>query len=242
MIKQLNVTLPTRWSELTPSQLLFVANQLLRQPAETELLANCFLKFAGFYPMSMRVTDGCYTFMKGWFGEVHIHPEEFADMACSLEWILGGITLFEPPLKIKGYYAVHYKLYEVSLEDYLIADSMYLAYAQTNNEQFLNNLLAVIYPSRRSLEKHAKRFRKVPLALKYAVFLWFTGLKAWIIEQYPYLFSGSGGEFVSPSESAKSIIAALNGGDITKNAVIKESYVHEALDELNRQSKQAQKL
>jgi len=242
MIKQLNINLPTRWSELTPSQLLFVAGQLLRQPQETELLTNCFLKFAGLYPMSMSIADGHYTFMKGWFNEVRIHPEEFADMACSLEWILAGITLFEPPLKIKGCYAVHYKLYEVSLEDYLIADSMYLAYAQTSNEQFLNTLLAVVYPSRHSTEKHAKHFRKVPLALKYVVFLWFTGLKSWIITQYPYLFSGSGGEFVSPAESAKSIIAALNGGDITKNAVIKQSYVHEALDELNCQSQHAQKL
>jgi hypothetical protein len=244
-MSELNLTLPAGWHELTEKQLDYFAILLLNKVPEPELLARCFMRFSGLCLVRQNpiiIQDAlCYLYKKKKCGEHWINIGLFADMVSSLEWLLEDVKLFKNPVKIGALIGCNYKLFGISLEEYLIADQMYLSYAHTNNVEYLDRMIAVLYRRKsdrwnegKKLSRWVRRFSQISLHRKYVVYLWFTGVKAWIIETYPYIFQSSGGESQSSTQLVMSILAALNLGDISKNPEIKRTEVHEALDMLNR--------
>jgi hypothetical protein len=244
-MKELQLTIPEGWHQLTEPQLEYLANLLLNKVPEQELLIRCFNRFSGLClvrenPVIIQEAL-CYFFRKKKCGEHFIPVDLFADMVSRLDWIIQDVKLFKNPEKIKGYHACNHKLYGLTLEEYLIADQMYIAYAQTEKTEYLDKMVAIFYRLKndrweegKNLHTWIRRFRNVPHKRKHIVFLWYTGVKAWIIETYPYIFSTAGGEPISPTQSVLGILAVLNSGDVSKNPEIKKTELHEALDMLNR--------
>lgn len=248
-MRTLHLTLPRHWGQLTEKQLIYFSRLLLAKVPEPELLARCFMKFSGLFliqhnPKIVKERDRdvlCYEYTKKGEGKSLIDVDTFTDLVSRLDWMVEGVKIFHNIAQIKRYHGCNYKLFDITLEQYLIADNMYLAYAKTNDLQYLNRMVAVFYRKRSDkwqegehLTAWAKRFAKVDMAVKYSVFLWFTGVKSWLIIKYPNIFSGPGGEVSSPTDSIMCILSALSEGDVTKNAEIKRTNVHEALDVLNK--------
>jgi hypothetical protein len=244
-MKELYLTVPEGWHQVTEKQLEYVARLLYHKMPEPEFLSRCFMRFSGLSLLQRspviidEIPHYCFTHNKK---RHYIDVDTFTDLTHKLDWILRDVGLFKNPAKIGSYIGCNYKLYGVSFEEFLIADQMYIAYSSTSKEEFINKLIAICYRKPNETWDEGKqlairtiRFENIPMRQKYMIYLWFTGLKAWIIGKYPYVFSSSGkGIPVSPNEAVLSTLAALNGGDITKNPEIKRTEAHEALDMLNR--------
>lgn len=245
-MKELHLTLPRSWAELSEDQALYISKIILDNISELELMTRCFMRFTGIRIIPKKALPAYFWFR--YKKETHlIDADTFGNMISWLDWIKEEVKLFKNPAKIGRYVGCNFKLFGISLEEYLLADQMYIAYSKSNKMEFLNKLVAICYRKKtdswnegKKLAKWTRRFRFTPKYKKYLVYLWFTGVKASIIETYPYIFqTDSGGSITSATahESVLSILATLSQGDISKYNWVKRVEVHEALDMLNRKCK-----
>jgi hypothetical protein len=248
----INITLPQKWDQLSEQQLEFVSKLLLREVPEVELITRCFFHFSGIKILSKDpvMLDGelCYEFKKSGSGRFPLDIDLTTSIIQRMEWITHEITLFANPARIKRYTGCHFKLYGVTLEEWLIVDQMYIGFAKTKDVKFLDNMLAILYtkPGEKwdtavSLSDRAKRFKRVPLFRKYLIFLWYTSVKLWLRTKYTYLFSDAGGKTVqSANDYVMGLLSSLNEGDVTHNPQIKATECHEVFYELNRKIEKSQ--
>lgn len=233
----LNLSLPQKWDDLSPQQLRYVAAQYLAKVAPTQMLVNCALYFSGLQPLPVS-NHQHHILLHRYRRIVRIPKDQFVAIVDALQWLHTPVTLFALPAKMKGIRSVNYKLYQVTLEQFLSADSMYMAYSVTGDKAFLDRLAAIAYPATRFKTWKGFRLSRASMASKYIVYMWFTSVKAWLIDKYPYLYSGSSEGAVDPVESVMSLLNALSQGDVTKNPQVKLAPVHEALDSLNRRAQE----
>lgn len=243
---ELRLTVPSGWDKLTDEQLEYFGKVLQLEIGNEELVTRCFLKFTG-----LRVMNSDPQLIKGqyWYllkrkksGKFWLNVDTFSDMVSKLDWLAGEVSLFHNPSRIKGCQGCHWKMYGVSLEEYLLADQAYISFIRTKDQRFIFMLLAVLYrmPTEsfdegKNVERNAHRFRKVSKATLHIIILWYSQVKLWMKQKYPYLFSESGG---TPAESVSDyvmgLVTALNNGDITLNEKIRKTDLHEVFFELNR--------
>jgi hypothetical protein len=184
----------------------------------------------------------CYVFSLHGAGKFLLDVERFAEMVDRLSFLEKDVTLFELPLALKNFNACDSLLYGIRLDEWLLADQMYAEYSRTKDDRFLNMMLAVFYrkPGEKwddgnSTEARAKRFRKVPAHRKYIVYLWYTGVKLWLMQKYWHVFNGSESTgSTPPDEIFMGMLSSLNEGKVADNGTIKATEVHEVLYELNR--------
>ncbi len=253
MNQVINITLPERWDQLSEKQLEYVAKLFLREIPTVDLITHCFFRFSGIKILQKDpvMLDGelCYQFKKSGSGRFPLDIDLTTSIIQRLEWLTGEITLFHNPEKIKKYTGCHFKLYGLTLEQWLVADQMYIGFAKTKDIKFLDNMLAILYTSpgeqlndSSSLEDRSKRFRRVPRFRKYLVFMWYTSVKLWLRIKYPYLFSDGPGSTIgqSANDYVMGLLSALNEGDVTHNPQIKATGCHEVFYELNRKIEKSQ--
>lgn len=247
-MKELHLTLPRTWAELTEPQALYLSKILLENISELEMLTRCFMHFTGIRIIPKRALPAYFWFR--YKKETHlIDADTFSTMISSLDWIKEEVKLFKNPAKIGRFTGCNYKLNGITLEEYLIADNLYMAYSKTQKAEFLNKFVAVFYRKKsdywnegKKLTRWANRFRFTRKHKKHLVYLWFTGVKAWIIETYPYPFQGDGSTSLTPStpsDTVLSILSTLSCGDISKYDQIKKTEFRAALDMLNRKCQPA---
>lgn len=254
MITKVELSVPECWEKLSLPQLQYISKLRIMELSEQELATRCFLKFSGLdmekKDPSMINGELCYVFRKKGIGRFILDVDRFTDMVSRMDWINGEISLFHNPERVNGYTGCHWKLYGLSLEEYLVADQMYAAYIRTNDQRFIVNMMAVLYrkpeeafAEGKHIEKHARRFRNVPMATKLLIVMWYTGLKMWIIKKYPYLFSSDGSAAPqSANDYVMGLISAMNNGDVTHNPQIRATEVHEIFFEFNLKIERSQKL
>jgi len=255
MIAQsLNITLPESWDQLTEQQLEYVSRLLLNEMPEVELRTRCFLNFTDIKLLHQdaQLIDGemYFLFKKKGIGKFNLDVDMVATITNRLSWITSDITLFKNPGRIGKYTGCHFKLYGLTLEEWIIADQMYIGYAKTKDFKFLDNMLAILYKKENetwnasaNLECRAKRFTDIKPEIKYLVFLWYTSCKLWLKIKYPYLFAAPDGTKTghqSANDYVMGLLSALNEGDITHNPQIKATECHEVFYELNRKIEKAQ--
>lgn len=204
MNKQLNITLPESWAQLSEHQIAFVSKLLYMEVPELELITRCFLEFSGITILSkdpeLVVTNDapegelCYWFKKSGTGKFCLDVDLSSTLIHSLDFLVNEITLFKNPAKLGQYTGCNFKLYGLSLEEWIIIDQMYIGYAKTKNIKFLDNMLAVSYtlPGEKwdesaDLNKRASRFTAIPEHSRYIIFLWYTSCKLWLKVKYPFL-------------------------------------------------------
>lgn len=252
--RKVNLISVSGWDKLTEKQLLAIAS-LMRQPNyEKSLVTKAFLKING-----LRVKKGfvyttnadgqnykSYIFQKNGYRPFTISANIFASMVKKLEWLDGEITPFRCLAKLSGRKAPNHLLFGTSLEQFLYAENLCNNYMATRQVKYLRQLAAVYYKPDKAIFKSekvnqwAKKYRFVKTARLYAIFLWFSGIKQWIIKKYPYVFSTSGtGKQHAPDESILNLLSALNQGDITRNEKILKTHVHEAMYQLNLMAEKA---
>jgi len=245
---------PTEFGKMSMKQLAYFSRLLLKKLGPEEVKMLCLLKFTGLKlmqksPVKNEDEQDCYLFKLKNTGTFLIDVDRVTDMLTRLDFLDKDVTLFDLPETIGRYNACDSRLYGIRLDEWLLADRMYGEFSRTKDVKFLNLMLAVFYRETGeqwndgdSVEKWARRFRWVPLYRKYIVFLWYTGVKLWLINKYWHVFNGGESTGETPGdEMIMGLLSSLNDGKVADNNIIKSSEVHEALYELNRKIEYSKK-
>lgn len=250
-MRTINLTSPQNWQELTPKQLLFISDLYLNKYEESEFLTRALIGLTGLIPIPHKVEAAemqlLFSFRTPEEKPFQLTASEMHEMAFRLKWLLDPPGLCTPPDFMK-YIPVNNRLFGVPLEQYLLADAHYIRFAKTKDRSILDKFAAALYRSNenelwsdQSWKKRIPHFTLLSMAELNAVFIWFTGVKAFIMSKYPYVFPGSTGSGAesAPDEQILQLLANLNGGDVTRNRLIMETHVHEVLYELNLKIEQS---
>lgn len=245
---RIDVTLPKSWHDLTQVQFLKVTRLFLKNYQEHQLLSQALFILTGWNIIPWRMIQNTKE------TEFMVKPEKgdsfwisagmFYTLTTKLKWIIENIQLPAAVPGIRGFALPNVKLYGTTLEQYLMADNFLQAYQSTHKPEYLNLLMASLFLRKgeefnaEMVTPNARRFRCVSFYRKNAVLFWFLGVKDWLASKYPYVFSGTSSD-LSPYDAVINLMAALNGGDITRNKLILQSHLHEALNELNLLSQQS---
>lgn len=234
----LDITLPTKWGDLTAEQVSRVAYYLSLGLAETEFLVQLAAELADLKPRGMRA-DGAWLFYHRDRGNVALTEEHVAAIAKALKWTLGEVTPMAAPL-LDGYPTPDDALYGILLEQFLTADSACSAYIRLKTPEPLRVLAAALYarggfvPER--LQAEAQRIKYLPAWQLHAVFLWFMGAKQLLAKRFPFVFAGSGdpdAPAAKGSDVLLGLLSSLNEGRVVDNERLKRIDVYEAFHELN---------
>jgi hypothetical protein len=235
-----DVALPQNWSQLTPTQVTFVAKQRIESPDTTEFMTQCLLHFMGLRPQKgVNVSDTTtalqFNFSNG-KEVVKIDSVTILYLFERIEWLNTTFGIMKPP-KIEGYKSPEHQLHQTTLEQFVHIDKCYSDFMATQNTDHLRQFFALLYTP--------KRITKITDLDRMAVVYWYSALKIWLRDKYEYVFSG-GYEEEEYEETAVEdylipMIASLNEGRPADNEAIKKGMMHEMLFELNRKIEQSQK-
>ena len=235
---RIDLNLPKGWKDITGKQLVVLSNVFLKRMKKPDFMIRCFLVFSGWKILKRRDfrEDGKRQF---WFKSekqtFYIDSDLFHTLLSSLNFLTEKIELPAGNPQIKGYKSCNHKLYNVTLESFLEADNFFKAFSTTEKRVFLKKLFRVLYKKKRWIV-----FHRVSMSEKYAVFLWFSGVKNYLVNKYPYLFSSGAGNS-DPEEEILSLLTSLNGGKPHDNERILKTHVHECFYELNLKIENAPK-
>lgn len=241
-MRKIELKLPKGWNQLKKGELETVAGYFLRYKSKPEILTRCFLLFSGWkivrWDRLAGLEQGYGYFTKKGESLFRVDPDTFTGLAKNLEWITKEYTLPSYVPRIRGLDTPNLILYKATLEQYLMADNFYIRFITTGNFGDLDKMIATLYCRNITdidLERRARRIARQKKSIRYAVFIWFCGLKSWLRDKYPCIFAGYEPDAGRPQDEAiLGLLTALNGGDITKNRIILNTGVHEALYELNQ--------
>lgn len=242
---ELRLYIPTRWQDLSAKQLLFVANLYRFNQGEADFLTRALLFLTGLRVVVGKKNTFAHKSIKK---EVIIDPEEMAVMTEKCRYLL-EIDEIKPLQWIRLARARHYRLYNATLEEYLMAENYYFAYVQTRETKHLDNLIAVLYraPWHRwdaeKIQTRARRFCSLPDETKNAVFMWYVGFRTFVPRRCPTLFKPGGkSNSFNVRNYINGVIHTLNNGDITLTDRLLRSPLWYALDEMELRAKDAEEM
>ncbi len=197
---ELRLNLPQSTAQLTPRQLKAISWLFLLGLPESEFLIKAFLFLSGLRVYVKSQAPEASSQKPTWF--IHkslkkpfiIDADLLSEMAKQCSFLLEPAELH--PLRwIRLARARHFRLYNATFEEYLMAENYYFAYVETRKTEHLDNLVAVLYrrPCHRwnasKIRSRGLQFRKVSPELKHSVFMWYSGFRAYVPKRCPHLFS-----------------------------------------------------
>jgi hypothetical protein len=236
---RIDLNLPKKWGDISGEKLLPLARLFLRYQERPDFLTRCFILFSEWQVLHRREFVADYK-LQYWFRKdkqkFHIPVELFQTLVDELKFLSEKIELPGGNPQIKGYKACNHKLYNVTLETFLEAENFLKAFVATGKGTYLSKLFKTLYVKKRRLVLH-----RVTRYEKYAVFLWFSGVKNFMVNKYPYLFAEGNGVEADPEEAILNLLSALNDGKPHDNERIFRTHVHECFYELNYKIENAPK-
>lgn len=242
---ELNLHIPTALHELTPKQLKFVSRLFLNQRMETDFLLKAFLFFTELKLLTERKPDedGARWFLHPSQRNPFIIDNEILAIMCNKCRFLLTPGEVKPIKWIRFARARHFRLYNVTFGEYLMAENFYFAYIETKEERHLDNLMAVLYraPWQRynegKIQSRAQRFSTVPAEVKNSVFMWYVGFRAFVPKRCPSLFSRKkSSRPFTVRGYINGMIHQLSDGDITRRGTLEKQPLWHALDEMEQRA------
>jgi hypothetical protein len=231
--------------ELTRSQLIFVSWLFLSGISEPEFLVKAFLYISGLKLITHKspALDGArwyrHSFLKAPF---LITPDDMVVMADKCRFLLLPDEI-KPLPWIRFARARHFRLYNATFEEYLMAENYYFAFCETKDPLHLDNLISVLYrrPWKRwkasKIQPRSRIFQTVDPAIKNSVFMWYIGFRSYVPKRCKSLFSGKkSGNAFSPRNYINGMVHQLTNGDITVKQTLLKQPVWDALDELEQRA------
>lgn len=236
----LNLTLPTCWQELTASQLRYVFFLLSQNYAAEEVKTFCLCRFGGLKVLERTAAGFRVLFNNSLH---HLTALQVAEQLPHLAW-LDSLPLVPVRLPEVGKHkAVAADLSGVQFADYLACDNLYTGYLQTQRNDLLRDMAAILYKA-----------DDITLTAEetISVFYWFASLKTYYQRRFRYLFA--------PADRADNLLAdnqdtaqrlqtamdnqirALTKGDITKETQVLATDTIRALTELDAMAREYQDL
>ena len=241
MPMDLNISLPTCWQELTPKQLRYVFFLLSQNYTADEVKTYCLCRFGGLTVVER--TDKGYL-IKHEQNTHLITALQIAEQLSHLAW-LDDLPKYPTRLpKIGKHQAPAADLTGVAFSDYLCCDNLYTGYLQTQRNDLLTEIAAILYKAPDITLSPEENI---------SIFYWFSSLKAYYQRRFSYLFStepAQGGNLLSDQRSMQdklqtamdNQIRALTKGDVTKEDQVLQTDTIRALTELNAMAREYQEI
>ncbi len=248
----LNISLPSKWLDLSNSQLLFVAKLFNSDFSKfrTQFLTLAFFRLSNARISGKPTADIFLLKIKG--QKIFEMPISLlTSITNKLDWLLGEVTEVKPLKRILFASPVNYRLYNTTFEQFLTAENYYIAFSETNEMKYLNMLVASLYSlplhkfNAKKISSRSKWFFLASVHSKFTVFLWFSGFRAHISNEFPELFDVSGNpkkkEPINIKSHIMGFVRGLTEGDITRSDSVYKSDTWTALYELNEKAKSGTK-
>lgn len=181
------VLVPQSWDELTSDQFIQVIRYITGASSEDKL-------FAAILGIRMRLIKRIDTFILYKLGELlsflnddNIKLDHFIIPALKT----GRQTLHAPSVRLS----------DVSLQQFMSADTFFSYYVITQREEFINKLVASLYLTKLEtfvqkdknsrlvdIDKKILTLKKIPYTTRYAIFLNWSFIKNWLGHIFPYMF------------------------------------------------------
>jgi hypothetical protein len=161
-----------------------------------------------------------------------------------------------PSFKVGGtiYYGPADRLFNITLSEFIHAETNLTRYSNTKEIQYLDNLIAILYRPQKNIirrsssrfdgdrrtpfndhkfEKRASKIRKLNHNIKICIYLFYQGCQWWYQQRFPHVFShkksseNNGLGFLN-------LVDALAGDDVTLTEKIPGSYLMQVMVHLER--------
>ena len=268
--KIFDIKLPTSWAELSDKQLLLIFNLFARDLSAAEVKTLCLMKWNSCYKREQSQTrlnfvKRCKNRLKGNRLKVlcQLPDKRFlvkrkgepevplsARQVQQVTTVLDFLDAFAPvPVRISSigrHKAIAADFEKVPFEQYLYVDNLFQGYLNTQQKELLVQMAQVLYGSDKV---------KPTQAHLVGVFYWMASLKQYFAQMFPNFYKpapatengGSLGDkqanlFRNLRDATNSMIRALTGGDITKEAQIMKMDTRRALTELDAKAKEVETL
>ena len=249
-MEKVALTAPSNWGEMTEKQMLYVAKLQVAGMEEDRIWLNCFLRFTGLKPVGNSKSEH-YFCKKGVKGIITLQIGEVMSFKNSFKFTTRSYVGIKPLAKMGKFVPCDELLRDIHFLQYLDIENYYQAYIFTQNEHFLNLLLATLYRKQGEkynnvlTEKRTGYFLKRSKEEKLLTIMWIIGVKEYFTKKFRYLFAPESQDEEQPDSPpdmyaiVQNQVRALTDGDITKREKVLEANVWDALDELNEKVRES---
>lgn len=244
-----DLSLPTSWEELTDKQLLMVYGLFARKLSAAEVKTLCLIKWNKLTILA-RLRKHKYLVQRN-RSQVIVTSKQIQQATCFLDFLDSFAPLPVRLKRIGHHRALPADFEKVPFEKYLYLENLFqgvlhtqepASFAEISSQahELLLQMAQVLYDSDRL---------KPDTAELASVFYWFASLKQYFAQMFPHFYAPVGATdgnqlggslFAQLRETTNAQIRALTGGDITKEALIRQMDTHRALTELDAKAREAE--
>ena len=242
-METLNITLPTSWAELSDKQLLMVYSLFARDLTTAEVKTLCLMRWNGLKVLAT-LPRKRFLIKRG----KEVVPLRIRQIQQATS-VLDYLDSFAPApvriIRIGKHRAIAADFEKVPFEEFLFVENLFQGYLNTQSDELLLQMAQVLYAS-----DHVKPSK----AHLVGIFYWIASLKQYFAKQFPNFYkpaTNTGDNLLDNAQpdvyrqlrdSTNTMIRALTGGDITKEATIMKMDTWRALTELNAKAREAEEL
>ena len=242
-METLNITLPTSWVELSDKQLLIVYSLFARDLSAAEVKTLCLMRWNGLKVLAT-LPRKRFLIKRG----KEVVPLRIRQIQQATS-VLDYLDSFAPaPVRITRigkHRAIAADFEKVPFEEFLFVENLFQGYLNTQSDELLLQMAQVLYAS-----DHVKPSK----AHLVGIFYWIASLKQYFAKQFPNFYkpaTNTGDNLLDNAQpdvyrqlrdSTNTMIRALTGGDITKEATIMKMDTWRALTELDAKAREAEEL
>ncbi|MBQ0073515.1 MAG: hypothetical protein KBT34_04930 [Prevotella sp.] len=234
MKENVNIKLPTAWTELSDIQLRYVFSLLLANLSFTQVKIHCLLKWGDL--KFVRKEGALFLFRQK--GRNYLLSASAVNGALAHLAFIDAIPGYPVRLSHIGWHKpFRADFQDVPFGDFLTLDNLYQGYLQQKNSSFLVQMAQIMY--------NAPKI-KLDAVEELSIFYWFASVKQYLSQMYPHFLkvrkNNDDEELSQPSfrqlmEAMNTQIRALTGGDITKEEAVLKMDCWRALTELDAKAK-----
>lgn len=240
---------PESFDELTPKQLAFFALLTLKRKSRNEIFRTVGYRFSSI--------PFWYYFKLNRIQQSFIEDK--------YEFLMEEFTMksWKFP-KVKSRFNVYYgpegPLKNTSGAEFAYADKYFSAYAKSKDIKDLNRFIACLYRDAttggnwlidmrepfefRKIESNAKKIRKVPMEIKYAIYLNYIGVRADMVKSFPNVFNNKN-QSKAKSFGWPGIFYELSGDKLGKEEEVQNKFIWNLLaimemNEIRRMEREAE--
>jgi hypothetical protein len=242
-MQTLNITLPTSWAELTDKQLLMVYGLFARDLSAVEVKTLCLMKWNRLQLLAS-LPRKRFLIKRG-KEEIVLRLRQIQQAATVLDYLDSFALIPVRIAQIGKHHALPADFEKVPFEKYLYIENLFQGYLNTQSDELLLQMAQVLYAS-----DHVKPSK----AHLVGIFYWIASLKQYFAKQFPNFYkpaTNTGDNLLDNAQpdvyrqlrdSTNTMIRALTGGDITKEATIMKMDTWRALTELDAKAREAEEL
>lgn len=241
----LDFKFPKSWQELNQKQLKTVLVFLSAYDITTALL-RITLFFANMVIVEKKGEKAlCRVVTDKGVMSVNLTAEDMFALTEAMQWVMepGAYPVLLDELGDRK--AINKFLHGVPFETYLMLDNLYQGYLMSKNSEAVIDMANLVYSRTirkgRPNDAGLQRIDKLQPYEIFAIFQWYTQLKALFSKQFSNIFKrveGRGSQTVVEAMNAQ--IRALTGGDVTKEKDILAIDTWRALTELDAKAREAE--